>query len=77
MVNSVVEASPGLCSFAGKKTGKASLKVWQFGEMSLRTISDAIDYGQAASLTRMGTIGESACVSSCILLFGSASSPGA
>ncbi|MEW5299819.1 MAG: hypothetical protein WDW36_002794 [Sanguina aurantia] len=41
----------------GKKTGKASLKVWQFGEMSLRTISDAIDYGQAASLTRMGTIG--------------------
>lgn len=61
----VTDAPLGLVAPAGKKTGKASLKVWQFGEMSLRTISDAIDYGQAASLTRMGTIGESTWGSGC------------
>lgn len=43
---------------AGRKATMASEKVWEFGEMSLYMARDAVDYGQATAMTRMGSVGE-------------------
>lgn len=35
----------------------AARKVWQWGDIHLRDLRDAVDYGQATAHTRMGAVG--------------------
>ncbi|EFJ41879.1 hypothetical protein VOLCADRAFT_107510 [Volvox carteri f. nagariensis] len=41
----------------GLKADMAATKVWEWGEMSLRALSDRLDYGIATANTRLGTLG--------------------
>jgi hypothetical protein len=35
----------------------AATKVWEWGEMSLRPLSERLDYGMATANTRLGALG--------------------
>ncbi|GLC35025.1 hypothetical protein PLESTM_000270900 [Pleodorina starrii] len=41
----------------GLKADMAATKVWEWGEMSLRALSDRLDYGAATANTRLGALG--------------------
>lgn len=48
----------GVLHCTGRKAGKASRKVWEWGDVNTRNLREAVDYGQATALTRMGALGK-------------------